>query len=172
MQGEQIEEGGAMRRGVSTWLVELVVALAVFGFGLTVLIGSWNLGSSWTNDGPGPGYFPFYIGLILCISGAGIVRQTLRRRHDDIFVDREQLKQVLVVLVPAAIYVLAVQLLGVYIASAVYIALFMALLGKFSPVKSVVAAVVTMAVFFAMFEVWFKVPLFKGAVNLLQFTGY
>jgi hypothetical protein len=68
--------------------------------------------------------------------------------------------------------VLAVQAVGIYIASAVYIALFMALLGKFSPLKSAMAAVITMAIFFAMFEVWFKVPLFKGALNLLQFTGY
>jgi hypothetical protein len=29
-----------------------------------------------------------------------------------------------------------------------------------------------MAAFFAMFEVWFKVPLYKGTLNLLGFTGY
>jgi hypothetical protein len=68
--------------------------------------------------------------------------------------------------------VLAVQLIGVYIASAVYIALFMTLLGKYSPVKSTMAAAAIMVLFFLLFEVWFKVPLFKGAVNMLQFTGY
>jgi hypothetical protein len=160
------------RRGVRTFWVELVVALLVVGVGATVLAGSWHLGSKWTSDGPGPGYFPFYIGLILCFSGLGIAVQTLRARPDDIFVDGHQFKQVLVVLVPAAIYVLAVQVIGIYIASAAYIALFMAVLGKFSPVKSVVAALLTMTLFFMMFEVWFKVPLFKGAINLLQFTGY
>jgi hypothetical protein len=59
-----------------------------------------------------------------------------------------------------------------YIASAIYIAVFMAFLGKFAWPKSIAAAVITMAFFFAMFEVWFKVPLFKGALNLLSFTGY
>jgi hypothetical protein len=165
-------ETGEVRRGVGTFAIELVVALAVFGLGLTVLIGSWHLGSTWTSDGPGPGYFPFYISLIMCISGAGIFVQALRKRSTEIFVDGGQLKQVLIVLIPAAVYVLAVQLIGVYIASGLYIALFMAVLGKYSPVKSTIAAVVIMSLFFFMFEAWFKVPLFKGEFNLLQFTGY
>ena len=165
-------DSGVTRRGVGTLTIELGVALVVFGLGLTVLIGSWHLGSTWTSDGPGPGYFPFYISLIMCISGAGILVSALRKRPGGIFVDGRQIKQVLIVLIPAAVYVGAVQLVGVYIASAVYIALFMALLGKYSPVKSTIAAVVIMTLFFFMFEVWFKVPLFKGEFNLLQFTGY
>ena len=164
-------EGGASR-GISTHSVEIVVALLVFALGLTILIGSWNLGSKWTSDGPGPGYFPFYISLIMCISGAGIAIQALRKRPEGIFADRQQLKQVLIVLLPAALYVLAVQLIGLYIASAIYIALFMTLLGKYSPIKSTLAAVVIMVLFFLLFEVWFKIPLYKGVLNPLGFLGY
>ena len=164
-------EGGA-RRGISLHSVEVVVALLVFALGLTILIGSWKLGSKWTSDGPGPGYFPFYISLIMCISGAGVAIQALRKRSDGIFADGQQLKQVMIVLLPAAVYVLAVQLVGIYVASAIYIALFMTLLGKYSPVKSTLAALVIMVLFFLLFEVWFKVPLYKGTFNMLQFTGY
>ena len=170
MQQERSED--AAPRGASTFSVEVVVAVLVFALGLTILIGSWKLGSRWTSDGPGPGYFPFYISLIMCISGAGVAIQALRNRPEGIFADSQQLKQVLIVLVPAILYVLAVQLIGLYIASAIYIALFMTLLGKYSPVKSIVAAVVIMGLFFLLFEVWFKVPLFKGEYNMLQFTGY
>ena len=164
-------EGGASR-GISLHSVEVVVALLVFALGLTILIGSWKLGSNWTSDGPGPGYFPFYISLIMCISGAGVAIQALRKRSDGIFADGRQLKQVMIVLLPAAVYVLAVQLVGIYVASAIYIALFMTLLGKYSPVKSTLAALVIMVLFFLLFEVWFKVPLYKGTFNMLQFTGY
>jgi Tripartite tricarboxylate transporter TctB family. len=169
---EQERSEDASRRGIPAFTAEVIVALLVFALGLTILLGSWKLGSRWTSDGPGPGYFPFYISLIMCVSGAGVVFQALRRRPDGLFADRQQLKQVLIVLVPAALYVLAVQLIGLYIASAIYIALFMALLGKFSPFKSAMAAVVIMVLFFLLFEVWFKVPLFKGEFNMLQFTGY
>ena len=54
---------------------------------------------------------------------------------------------VLSVLVPAAVYVLAIQLVGIYIASAVYIAGFMIILGKFSKVKSILLGL-AVAVFF------------------------
>jgi hypothetical protein len=172
MQGSESSGGGEAAPVVSTLWAELVVAALVLALGLTVLIGSWHLGSKWTSDGPGSGYFPFYISLIMCIAGVGIAWQAWRKHSDEPFVDRQQLKQVLTVLVPAIVYVGAVQVFGLYIASAVYIALFMWVLGKYSPVKSSIAAVVVMALFFFMFEVWFKVPLYKGEINLLQFTGY
>ena len=70
------------------------------------------------------------------------------------------------------IYVGAVQVLGLYVASAVYIALFMVILGKYSWLKSILISLSVIVLFFLMFEVWFKVPLFKGSVNLLSFLGY
>jgi hypothetical protein len=164
--------GAHERAGVATYVAEAVVALVIVGLGLLVLQGSWTLGSRWTSDGPGSGYFPFYIGLILCIAGLGILVQALRAKNREIFVDSEQLRRVLSVLVPAMVYVLAVQFVGMYIASAVYIALFMIVLGKYPPVKSVITALVINVLFFLMFEVWFKVPLFKGSLDPLAFLGY
>jgi len=76
------------------------------------------------------------------------------------------------VLVPAALYVLVIRFLGIYIASALYIALFMIVLGKYPPVRSIAAAVAINVFFFFLFEVWFKVPLFKGALDPLGFLGY
>jgi Tripartite tricarboxylate transporter TctB family len=76
------------------------------------------------------------------------------------------------VLVPALVYVLAVQFVGLYVASAVYIALFMIVLGKYSRLKSVIVGVLAVVLFFLMFEVWFKVPLFKGMLDPLWFLGY
>ena len=168
--------GPAASKGPATYIVDAVVAVIVFLIGAVVIFGSRKLGSEWTSDGPGSGYFPFYIGLIMCISGAGIFYQALfskkAKRNTDEFVDGEQLKRVLSVLLPAAVYVLAVQFIGLYIASALYIALFMVILGKFSWIKSIGIALCVNVLFFLMFEVWFKVPLFKGAYNMLDFLGY
>lgn len=165
----------AARSGVSTHVVEAVVALLIMLLGATVIFGSRKLGSGWTSDGPGAGYFPFYIGLILCISGAGIFFQTFlnkKARNTEIFVDSEQLKRVLSVLLPALVYVFAIQFIGIYVASFLYIAGFMIILGKYSPLKSVIVGLAVCTLFFMMFEVWFKVPLFKGKFDLLSFLGY
>ena len=168
------EPAAEERTGVPTFAVEAAVAALVLAFGLLVLFGSRKLGSGWTSDGPGAGYFPFYIGIILCISGAGILYQALlgKKRNTEIFVDGEQIKRVLVVLIPAAVYVLAIQVVGIYVASAIYVAGFMIILGKFGKAKSIAIGVALAAIFFLMFEVWFKVPLFKGALNPLGFLGY
>lgn len=160
------------RTGIATYIVEAVVAACVLIMGIVVVQGSRSLGSGWTSDGPGSGYFPFYIGLILCISGVGILYQALRNKNTEVFVDQEQIKRVLSVFIPALVYVLAVQFIGLYLASFIYIALFMIILGKFSPIKSVITSLIVIVLFFFMFEIWFKVPLFKGQFNPLGFLGY
>ena len=165
---------GAPRTGVATNVVEAVVAAILLVIGIVVLVESRRLGSGWTTDGPGSGYFPFYIGLIIVVSSLGLLYQSLisKKRKTEVFVDSTQLRRVFSVLLPAALYVLAIRFLGVYIASAIYIALFMIVLGKYPPVRSVVAAVLINVFFFLLFEVWFKVPLFKGALDPLGFLGY
>ncbi len=162
------------RSGVATNIVDAVVALLVIVMGSVVIYGSRKLGSEWTSDGPGAGYFPFYIGIILVISGVGVLYQSLngKAKNTDVFVTREEIGRVMSVLLPAAVYVAAIEFIGIYVASAIYIALFMIILGKYSWFKSVLAALIVNAVFFMMFEVWFKVPLFKGSLDPLAFLGY
>ena len=154
--------------------VDAVVAGILFVVGSVVVVEAWRLGSGWMSDGPGAGYFPFYIGIILCVSSLGILVQALRpkSRDTDTFVDRVQLNRVWSVLWPAVVYVFAINFLGMYVASAIYIALFMIVLGKYKLQKSVLVGLIVSAMFFVMFEVWFKVPLFKGTLDPLRFLGY
>jgi hypothetical protein len=174
LMNNQDDSNGAPRSGVATNMVEAAVALLLLIVGIVVIIESRRLGAGWTTDGPGAGYFPFIIGVIITVSSCGMLYQSLisKAKNTEIFVDSEQLKRVLSVLIPAAIYVLAVTFLGLYVASAIYIALFMIVLGKYSWIKSVIAALVVNTLFFFMFEVWFKVPLYKGSLDPLHFLGY
>lgn len=162
------------RRGVPTFMVEAVVAVVLIILGAVVVYQSRLLGAGWTSDGPGAGYFPFYIGLMLVISGVGVLVQSVfgKARDTGVFVDSVQLRRVLSVLLPAVVYVLAMVFVGIYVASVIYIALFMILLGKYPPLKSIVIALLINAVFFFMFEVWFQVPLYKGSLDPLAFLGY
>jgi hypothetical protein len=154
--------------------VDAVVAAVLFLVGAVVIVQARALGAEWTSDGPGSGYFPFYIGCILCIASAGIFYQAVVSKKRDVraFVDREQLVRVLSVLVPAIVYVLAIVFVGIYVASAVYIAAFMVVLGKYPAWRAALIGFAVNAAFFAMFEVWFKVPLYKGMLRPLAFLGY
>ena len=160
--------------GISMRASELVVAALLFVAGAVVVYDSYRLGSKWGSDGPQSGYFPFYIGLLICISSVINFAQALmaRRMDPEIFVAWGPFKLVLTVLIPAAVYVLGVKYIGIYLASAIYIALFMAWLGKYSWLRSIAVGVAVNVSFFLMFEVWFKVPLYKGDLDPLRFLGY
>ncbi len=173
MDDKQSSAGGD-RTSVSTRTVEIAVALVLFILGAIVVFDSYRLGSKWGSDGPQSGYFPFYIGLLICVASVVTVAQTVLAKSGagKPFVLWGPFKRVLTVLLPAAVYVLSVKFVGLYVASAIYIAIFMIWLGKYSWWKSIAVGLVINVIFFLMFEVWFKVPLFKGVLNPLGFLGY
>ena len=165
--------GAEDRAAISVRAMELVVALVIFILGAIVVYDSNRLGSGWGDEGPQSGYFPFYIGLLLCLSSVGIMIQTLSSGDSgEAFVGWKKLKLVLTVLIPALVYVLCVQYIGLYVASAIYITLFMVWLGNYSWWRSAAIGLVVTVCLFLMFEVWFKVPLFKGTLDPLSFLGY
>ena len=161
--------------GISMLSAEIVVALIVLGLGTLVLYDSVRLGWRWGPEGPEAGYFPFYIGALISIASVGILAQALfgkARKRGAVFVEWQAFRQVLSVLLPATLFVLGIQLVGLYVASTIYIAAFMIWLGGYGWMKSVSLGVAVSAVAFITFEVWFQVPLYKGAFNPLAFLGY
>lgn len=170
----QEKSGGGERAGISMRAMEIVVALLFFAFGALFVIDSYRLGAKWGSDGPQSGYFPFYVSLLICISCLVTLARAILNRSGEsgMFVEWPQLKLVLTVLIPAAAYVLGVQYVGLYVASAIYIAVFMVWLGRYSWMKSISVGLAVNVSFFMMFEVWFQVPLFKGNLNPLGFLGY
>jgi hypothetical protein len=161
-------------RGITTRVVEIVSAVGILALGALVVFDSLRLGSKWADDGPQAGYFPFYVGSILCICALVLLAHALVGKFAGprVFASGLQLRRVMQVFVPAAIYVAAIQLIGIYVASACYIAFFMRWLGKYALASSALLGVGLMAAFFLMFEVWFKVPLYKGLWNPLFWLGY
>ena len=162
-------------RGISMRSAEIVVALLVLVMGSVVVYDSLRLGAKWAEDGPEAGYFPFYIGALICIGGGVTLICALLGKgikKDALFVEFEVLKPVLSVLLPAAVFVFGIQMIGIYVASALYIAVFMVWLGKYSWLRGVLVGGSVSTVMFMTFEVWFKVPLFKGEFNPLSFIGY
>ena len=158
--------------GTRTVVVDLVVAVVILLLGALVAYDSQRLGAGWAADGPQTGYFPFYIGLITCICSAVVFAQSLVKLKADrrIFVTAGQFRQVLVILLPSTAYVLGVQLIGIYVPSALFIGLFMKFGGKYSWLRSTIVGLGISVSAFLMFEIWFKIPLPKGPLE--QLIGY
>ena len=160
---------------ISVRAMDIITAILFLVFGITVMVGSLKLGASWGADGPEAGYFPFYISLIILLSSTVTLYQAAvvnKKKKKESFVDREPLKQVMAVLLPAIVFVLGVQLIGIYVSSALYIAIFMVWLGKYSVWKAVAVSVGVSIALYLMFEFWFQVPLPHGSwINPLEFVG-
>jgi putative tricarboxylic transport membrane protein len=148
---------------------ELAVAAFFFVLGAIVIYDSLRLGMRWIADGPQPGYFPFYLGVIICLSAAITFVLGLRmpEAKNKIFVERGQLKLVLSVLIPSMLYVALVGWLGIYVSAVLFIAFFMRWLGKYPWWKVALVSLGNSIVFFLIFERWFLVPLPKGPVETL-----
>jgi putative tricarboxylic transport membrane protein len=152
---------------VSTRVVEIAVAAGFVALSILIMYDNWRIGARWASDGPQAGYFPFYIGLIMFVASLStLVLNVIRKtKADDNFVERPQLVQVLQVLIPTMAFVVLIWLLGIYLASAIFIAFFMFWLGKYSLVRIAPVAIIVPLVLFMMFEVWFLVPLPKGPIE-------
>ncbi len=159
-------EGGG-RAAVSSATMEIIVAALFLIVGAVVVWDSYRLGAKWGMDGPESGYFPFYIGLLICISALVLLARGVRQRlgNSEGFVQVGQLKDVLSVFVPALAYVLGIELIGIYVASAIYIALFMVLLGKYGWARSIAVGAGVGLFAFVLFERWFSIPLPKGFIE-------
>jgi hypothetical protein len=83
------------------------------------------------------------------------------------FVSPEKFKLVLSVLFPAIAFVIAIYFIGIYIASAFFIGIFMRWLGKFGLAKILPVSLLTPIIMFLLFEIWFLVPLPKGPVEAM-----
>ena len=163
MQQEAPE--GAEPSAASTKTLEIITAIFFLLVGSVVMWDSSRIGAGWGADGPQSGYFPFYVGLLMNIASAGNLLLAFKSDTSESFVSRPQIKLVLAIFLPCLVYVAAMQWLGLYVASLVFIAIFMRWQGKFSVLKSALTSFIVVAVLFVMFEIWFKVPLIKGPLE-------
>ncbi|TAN29116.1 MAG: tripartite tricarboxylate transporter TctB family protein [Castellaniella sp.] len=169
MDPTPVERSG---KGLTYSGVGAITAVVIFFLGVVMMADNSRIGAGWGTGGPQPGYFPFHIGAILCIAAAVVCFQALfgKGRNLKVFVTWDQLRRVLIVLIPTVAYVFLIQYVGIYVASAIFIGGFMRALGKTSWLQTIAVSIGVNVVLFWMFEIQFMVPLPKGPLE--AFFGY
>ena len=149
---------------------DLTTALLLMAGGLVALWDSLRLGIGWGTDGPRSGFFPFWLAVILLLCCAAIVIQAIRKRDRRPFVTRAAVGPVLKVLVPATVFVVLIQVVGLYVASTLYMAVYMRWIGRHSWLAVVLLSIGFPVATFLVFETWFLVPMPKGPLEV--WLGY
>ena len=167
---------------LSNRAVEIVVALLLLGGCAIVIYDSARLGFNWREgEGPAPGYFPFYIAVILGVSSLINLVGALRGRGaGEIFVYSSAVRPRAGGADPEpclrgadrrlSLGPVTVPALGIYAASAIFISAFMMVIGRENPLKALGVGILVPVALFFMFEKWFLVPLPKGPLE--AWLGY
>jgi putative tricarboxylic transport membrane protein len=169
-QKQTQERHGSVR--LTHQAAEVIVAVAIFFVGVVMMMDSQRIGMGWAPEGPQAGYFPFRTGAIISIASVVILLRAFfgKHRNQELFVSWDCFKQVLYVLIPAVLYVLVTQFIGIYVASTLFIGGFMRAMAKFSWPKVILVSIGISVTLFYAFEIQFMVPLPKGPLESL--LGY
>jgi hypothetical protein len=151
MQGRRAAEAG--------------MALAAAGFGAVVVAGALQHDVGWGPTGPGAGYFPLRIGLLLIgVASLLALRQVLAASPGR-FSEPGAMRRVAALLLPTVIFGAAIAPLGAYVPMMLYL-LWMARTGaRVGWPLALLVAIGMPAAFFLLFETWLGVPLAKGPLE-------
>ena len=149
--------------------VEIAVACTAALAGAIVSYGSLKIGTGWGDAGPQPGYFPFYIGLLIVLASCCVLIEVVieQRRRKQVFLTREQGHRILTFFLPMLGFVVVSMVLGLYVGLALYLFGVMTIQGGYRIGKALAVCLSTIVIFFVVFEKWFQVPLLKGPIEAL-----
>jgi len=146
---------------------ELATASITAAFGLAVMVGATEFGIGWVKSGPEPGTFPFYMGLLVTVASIGTAIQTVLSPvlRGETFLDGRQLRTVAAFVLPMVAFVVAAKLLGLYVATALYLFGSMLVQGGYGVWRSAAVALAAPVVLYLVLEKAFKVYLLKGPIE-------
>jgi hypothetical protein len=114
-----------MRRG------QILMALGLIAFAASISVQAYQVGSRWVDGQAGPGFFPFWLGVLLALCGAIVLVQEMRPANGKpFFHDRTGLTSVLKVLSTAAGMLVLTYLIGFRTASIIYLFVYLRFIGK------------------------------------------
>lgn len=145
--------------------VEAGVAVFVMVLGGITIFGSLKVGIGWAAEGPQSGFFPFWVGLAIVAASAVNLVRAFAQPPRTLFAEWGQIRQVLKIVWPMALYVAAVPWLGIYVPSFLLTAGFMRWLGRFGWPLTLAISLGLQVVVYMTFERWFLVPLPKGPLE-------
>ncbi len=151
--------------------MEIATALTLAAVGALGATGALELGVNWSESGPKPGYFPFYVGIIMIIASLASVVQTIVRMRmgseemRETFLEPEQTRRVVSFLLPMTVFVILTVFLGIYIGAALYLFYVAWRNGGYKPWTAILIGVVFSIALYFVFEKAFQVPLHKGPIE-------
>ena len=154
---------------ISRRALEIVAAALTGIFGAVVIVSSIDNGIGWSSAGVDAGTFPFLTGIIIVLGSLyNVVQGALGRGTLAIVrtaITPSELQRIAGLFVPAAIFVGVIPLVGMYLASAIFVFAVLALPRRQTVLRALAIAVATPLALYVVFERMFQVSLPHGALG-------
>jgi putative tricarboxylic transport membrane protein len=141
-----------------------VTAALLLAFSVAFATGALKQYQWWGSGGPGPAFMPFWLGLVMAALALGMLIRSLKDKNPGAawFPRGEGLRDILVVLGVTTLFVALLNVLGMVIGTALYLAVLVRYLGKHP--WWMTGAVAVAAAFFnwLVFVHWLHVPFPEG----------
>ena len=152
---------------VSRFGLEVAFALFTMAFGATVIWGALEFSIGWGEIGPEAGYFPFRIGSLIVLASLVNLVLAVRRRNAaaGAVVTGEEGRRLLSFALPIVVFVGVAMVLGIYVASALYLLFTVGFVARHRLPVTVGVSLGFPLVLFVLFEIAFRTPLLKGPLE-------
>jgi hypothetical protein len=159
---------------ISRRSLEIATAALTGSFGVAVVVSSLDNGIGWSSAGVDAGTFPFLTGVIIVLGSlynlarGAVPSGTLV--SVPVAITGFELRRLAGLFLPAAIFIAAIPVIGMYFASAGYVFAVLALPTRQSVVRPLIIAAATPLALYLVFERMFQVSLPHGWLG--TFLGF
>jgi hypothetical protein len=139
-----------------------ITAVLLLGFSAAFSAGALKYYAWWGDSGPGPAFMPFWIGLVMSALALLLLLRKSTNTGDDWMPSREGARRVLVVLGVTVAFVVLMQVVGMIVGGALFLAVLMRYLERQPWWLTIVVSFSAAAFNWLVFAHWLHVPIPQG----------
>ena len=143
-----------------------VTAALLLAFAVAFSVGALKQYQWWGSGGPGPAFMPFWLGLVMALLAVVLLVRSLKERNPgEAWLPRgEGLRDLLVVLAATIAFVALLNVTGMLIGTALYLAFLVRYLGRHRWWVTLAIALAAAGFNWLVFVHWLRVPMPEGMI--------
>jgi hypothetical protein len=141
--------------------VEFGAVICLLLLGVVILFEAIDLGPGWGESGPQPGFFPFVLTVALILGALGVLYANVYREPNlrPFFEVSQEVTDLLRVGIPILAAIVLIRWLGIYAASGLYLAFFMAWYGRFRWHQALAGGILLPTIMWLTLREGFNIPM-------------
>jgi putative tricarboxylic transport membrane protein len=154
---------------------DIITAVIILAFGVLVAADAISKGIGWAAEGPRTGFFPFVMAVLVVGGCVMVIRQAIKGtssvKGNKRFVEPGGVKPIMIVIIPAVLMILLTEVIGLYLASMIYLVGYIKWAGNHTWRTSLLIGILVPLASYIVFDKFFLIPMPMGlfGAQILRF---